>query len=530
MSDVGGSALGDAATLPPELATSELAEALAARPPGGPRLPPLEWVRRNLFNSPLNTVITVVLAPISVYLLYRFFRFVLVTGNWSPVSRNLELFMISQFPRDERWRLVAQAVLAAAAIGLSVGLNGKRARIVAERTGQPLLMRSWRTYAASYWSIVLFVGVLLVGFSRTAGPYLLVAGVLAAGLVGFLIGRVTPAALLSYGWTLAALLGVASFQVVSGTGGWSWFFTTVALIPAVAAIARTVPSAARLPLVGAGALVAAATLVLRWGWVGWVAALIGAYAVVTAVRGDRIDAARTGALLVAGAIAYVVSDAIGHDGVDWVRWGGLHLTVVVAAAAILLALPLGIVLALGRRSKLPAIKTLSVLYIEFFRGVPLISLLLASAFFFQFMFDRNTNISTMTRAIAAITLFSAAYIAEVVRGGLNAVPKGQVEAGQALGLSPAKLNRLIVLPQALRAVIPAMVGQFISLLKDTSLLGIIAINEFLGVRGLVHGQNEFRGVGIAEVLVFIAFGYWALTYTMSRESQRLERRLGVGHR
>lgn len=518
-------------TLPPDMAGSELEHAIASRPPRGPRLSPLRWAQRNLFNSALNTVITIVLGPVVLYLLFRFGRFVLVTGQWTAVRTNLELFMVSQYPRDERWRLVAQLTLAAGAIGMAVGLNGRRARIVAEQTGQPLPPRSWQMYLGSYWSIILFVGVLLA-FCRTAGPFLLVGACLAAAIVGYALTRGMPAALIPYAWTATALVAVASFQILSGTGGWSWFFTTLALIPALSALARSLPAAGRLPAAGAAAAIGVAVLVLRWGPVGWVAVVVAGYAVVAAIRGDRIDAARTGLFMIGAAAAYVVSDAIGHDGVDWSRWGGLHLTIVVAATATMLALPLGVLLALGRRSKLPAIKAMSVLYIEFFRGVPLISLLLASAFFFTFFLDpgSDSELSTMTRATVAITLFSAAYVAEVVRGGLAAVSKGQVEAGQALGLSPAKLNRLIVLPQALRAVIPAMVGQFISLLKDTSLLGIIAINEFLGVRGLVHGQNEFRGVAIAEVLVFIAFGYWALTYTMSRESQRLERRLGVGHR
>jgi general L-amino acid transport system permease protein len=519
-------------TLPPEAMSGELAEAMATRPAPIPARSPFEWVKKNLFNSAMNTVITVVLAPIVLYLLFRFARFVLVTGQWDAVRSNLELFMVSQYPRDERWRLVGQLVLVAGAIGMAIGINGRRARIVAEQTGQPVPFRSWRTYLGSYWSIILFVGVMLAAFCRTAGPFLLVGACLAAGVVGYFLTRGVPAALIPYGWTVTALVGVASFQILSGTGGWSWFFTTLALIPALSALARALPPTWRLVAAGAGIAVGVATQILRWGPIGWAAALVALYIVWSAVSGDRIDAARTGLFVVGGGAAYLASDAIGHDGVDWTDWGGLHLTVVVAAAAIVLALPLGILLALGRRSKLPAIKVMSVLYIEFFRGVPLISLLLASAFFFTFFLDpgSDTELSTMTRATVAITLFSAAYVAEVVRGGLAAVSKGQVEAGQALGLSPAKLNRLIVLPQALRAVIPAMVGQFISLLKDTSLLGIIAINEFLGVRGLVHGQNEFRGVAIAEVLVFVAFGYWALTYTMSRESQRLERRLGIGHR
>jgi general L-amino acid transport system permease protein len=139
-------------------------------------------------------------------------------------------------------------------------------------------------------------------------------------------------------------------------------------------------------------------------------------------------------------------------------------------------------------------------------------------------------LSGISRAIASFTLFTAAYVAEIVRGGLQSLPAGQTEAGQALGLSTTSVMRLIVLPQALRAVIPAMVGQFISLFKDSSLLAIIAILEFLGVRSLIHAQPDFRVTAHAETLVFVAVGYWAFAYAMSRESQRLEGRLGVGER
>jgi general L-amino acid transport system permease protein len=137
----------------------------------------------------------------------------------------------------------------------------------------------------------------------------------------------------------------------------------------------------------------------------------------------------------------------------------------------------------------------------------------------------------VTSALVALVLFTAAYVAEVVRGGLQSVPREQIEAAQALGLSPLKTTRLIVLPQALRAVIPALVGQFISLFKDTSLVFIIGLTELLGVTDLITKQPEFLAQGrIVETLFFAGFVYWAGSYWMSRESQRLERRLGVGQR
>jgi general L-amino acid transport system permease protein len=135
------------------------------------------------------------------------------------------------------------------------------------------------------------------------------------------------------------------------------------------------------------------------------------------------------------------------------------------------------------------------------------------------------------RALVAIILFAAAYIAEIVRGGLQSVPKGQTEAAKAIGLSPVKTTMRIVLPQALRNVIPALVGQFISLFKDTSLLGAISLLEILGVSQAVLAQQEFLGQRVqAEALVFASFLYWVACYSMSRASQRLEQRLGVGER
>ena len=218
-------------------------------------------------------------------------------------------------------------------------------------------------------------------------------------------------------------------------------------------------------------------------------------------------------------------------GVKWDDWGGLHLTIFITIAGIVLAFPLGLIFALGRRSSLPLVRFLSVAYIEFIRGVPLITLLLMGIFALGFLLPPGVDPSDVTRLIVAITLFTAAYVAENVRGGLQAVPKGQTEAGQALGLPAWKVMRLIVLPQALRAVIPAMVGQFISLFKDTSLLVVVGIVELLQVSSIANNQPEFLGQGLVDVtLPFVALIYWVGSFTMSRESRRLEKKLGVGER
>jgi general L-amino acid transport system permease protein len=211
------------------------------------------------------------------------------------------------------------------------------------------------------------------------------------------------------------------------------------------------------------------------------------------------------------------------------RWGGLLLTVMLALVGIILSFPLGVLLALGRRSSLPAARILSTAYIELIRGVPLITLLFMADLMLPLLLPGEFRIDRVVRAMGGITLFSAAYVAENVRGGLQAIPSGHVEAAQALGLNPLQTNLYIVLPQALRSVIPANVGLFISLLKDTTLVTIIGLFELLGIGRAILAQPESIGAHL-EVYVFIATVFFVLCYAMSQASYRLERALGVGSR
>jgi general L-amino acid transport system permease protein len=208
------------------------------------------------------------------------------------------------------------------------------------------------------------------------------------------------------------------------------------------------------------------------------------------------------------------------------------LNMFLAACAIVLCYPLGVLLALGRRSTLPLIRLLCTIYIEVVRGAPLFVLLLFANVALGFFVPEDITPSTPTRAIIVFTLFTAAYMAEIVRGGLQSVPRGQFEAAKSLGLSPPRQMFLVVLPQAMRNVIPAQIGQVISLFKDTALAGVaMSLFELLQVTSAVTSQPEFRGQGlIGETLAFGALLFWTVSYTMSRESQRLERRLGVGTR
>lgn len=210
-------------------------------------------------------------------------------------------------------------------------------------------------------------------------------------------------------------------------------------------------------------------------------------------------------------------------------WGGLLLTVLLATMGIVLSFPFGVLLALGRRSALPAVRMLSTGYIELIRGVPLVTILFMADLILPLFLPQQLTLDRVARAIGGITLFSAAYVAENVRGGLQAIPTGQVEAAQALGLSGVQTNLYIVLPQALRSVIPANVGLFISLLKDTTLVSIIGLLELLNIGRAILAQPESLGARM-EVYTFIAAVFFVLCYAMSQASYRLERQLGVGVR
>lgn len=419
-------------SIKPPIAREPYPPPAPARPGVRPRV--RVWARRNLFGSPLSSLLTIVFAAGLAFVAFRLLRFAFVTAEWEIVRVNLANFMVGRFPRGELWRPWTAIYLLGATVGFA---GGVAARVAAE---QPEAGEDgaggWRLWAARLWPLGLLAAVVLV-LAHGVLPIGLVAGAMATVAATRMAGRRLPRRLARYSWVVVVVGLVAAFQVVVAFGG-----------------------------------------------------------------------------------------------VGWDRWGGLLLTAFVTVAGIVVAFPLGLLLALGRRSTLPAVRMVSVAYIEFFRGVPLITLLFMGVFVIGFFFPRGFDTpSTLTRAMIAVVIFEAAYVAEVVRGGLQAVPRGQYEAAQAVGLSPWKVTRLIVLPQALRAVIPAMVGQFISLYKDTSLLAIVGFLELLNVAQTVTQQPDFLGQGLhTETLMFAAFVYWVGSYTMSRESQRLERRLGVGER
>lgn len=209
-------------------------------------------------------------------------------------------------------------------------------------------------------------------------------------------------------------------------------------------------------------------------------------------------------------------------------WGGLPLTLILATFGIALAFPFGVVLALGRRSKMPAIKSICVVYIELIRGVPLISLLFMASVMLPLFLPEGMNIDKLLRALIAIVMFAAAYVAETVRGGLQAIPKGQYEGADSLGLSYWQQMRLVILPQALKVVIPPLVSIFIAMFKDTSLVVIIGIFDLTLAAKAALVDQVWRGFSV-EVYLFIAVIYFVFCYSMSQYSQALERRLATGY-
>ncbi len=283
---------------------------------------------------------------------------------------------------------------------------------------------------------------------------------------------------------------------------------------------------------------------LLWGGTVWtpVGAAMGFVAGYAALRalaplGPIFQAA--GAIL--GAVLwwlFVLSpfigamDAILPFGLDFVRsdrFGGFLISLVIGVTGITLSLPLGIVLALGRQSNMPLIKSVAVIFIEFIRGVPLITLLFTASLLLNYFLPPGTTFDLILRVIIMVTLFAAAYMAEVIRGGLAALPSGQYEAADALGLDYWKAQRLIIMPQALKISIPGIVNTFIGLFKDTTLVVFIGLLDPVGLSNAIRASSDWQGI-YWELFIFIGAVFFIFCFGMSRYSMYLERRLRTEHR
>ena len=261
----------------------------------------------------------------------------------------------------------------------------------------------------------------------------------------------------------------------------------------------------------------------------------------------RINAAFIGLILTVG-LAFFVSQKIkkyvliflifvypfimislisgGSFGLEWVEtnaWGGLSLTFIISIFALTFCFPIGLFLALGRRSSYPVIRYASIGFIEFWRGVPLITVLFMASVMFPMFLPEDTYMDKLVRVIIAITLFESAYMAEVVRGGLQALPRGQYDAGKSLGMGYWRMNLLIIMPQALKLVIPGVANTFLALVKDTPLILVVGLLELIGMIDMAKTNPKWLGFA-AEGYVFAGFVFWIICYSMSRYSQSLERK------
>ncbi len=405
------------------------------------------WLRKNLFSSWGNGVVTVVLAVVLSWFVVNLGGWVLVEADWTVIVSRAPLYIVGLYPYEGYWRLALCLLLISVLLGMS--------------------WRAWpnaaRRFAFAFGAIMLFVGI----FPHEMAPLhraLLLLNLPAIGL-GYLL---TPRPADAGPGRLEAMAGGSLTPVLERVG----IFSTPRRMIVAALVALVL------------------TMILILG----------------------------------------IGGLPGLDPVNPQDLGGLMINLLLAFFGIVCSLPIGIGLALGRRSNLPILKVACVIFIEVIRGVPLITLLFMSRHILPLTFPADLNIDRVYLAGITITIFSSAYMAENVRGGMAAVLTGQTEAAHALGLRGWQTTLLITLPQGLRNIIPAIVGQFISLFKDTSLVYFIGMLDLVEMgRVSVQGNQEFIDNG-REVYLFIALVFWVFCFSMSFISRRIERTLGVGQR
>lgn len=268
----------------------------------------------------------------------------------------------------------------------------------------------------------------------------------------------------------------------------------------------------------------------RWRVVlSFIIGVVGIYGLLAGPERHRKRAAIFFFVLFPIVSFWLLRGGLGLTFVPTAQWGGFMLTLVIALVGIVLSLPFGILLALGRRSNLPIVHLLCVLFIEFVRGVPLITVIFMANIMLPLFLPPDANVNVLLRVLVGTTAFVSAYMAEVVRGGLQAIPKGQFEGAMALGLGYWSMMRLIILPQALRVSIPSIVNTFIGFFKDTTLVSMVGLYDFLNMVKAGFKDANWVGVEITGYL-FCAAVYWICCFSMSRYSMHLERKLQTGHK
>lgn len=395
---------------------------LALPPPPTEAPTPLNWVRKNLFNTRLNGVLTIACFAAIALGLGNLLIWTTTQAQWNVLQDNLTLLLAGRFPADSIWRLWTIVTLVAGLGGLTWGKIQS-------------LDRLWNTSN-------------LVAF-----------GVIAALIV------LTPIAVTSR-------LLLAGQLLIVAIAYWLGY--------------------------------ALDSRINNWLYVAWFASL--------------------------GVIFWLLRGGLGLREVAIADWSGLLLTVFSAAICLVLAFPLGVLLALARQSELPVVRWSATIYIEVLRGLPLIGVLFIAIVMLPLVLPPQTSPpDPLVRGIVGLSLFSSAYIAESVRGGLQSIPRGQLEAARALGLNVFQIITKIVLPQALRAAIPALVGEFVNLFKETTLLSLFGLVELLGISAAILANPAYIG-RYAEVYLFVGLIYGLFCYLMSVASQRLEAKLETGQR
>ncbi|WP_062203067.1 amino acid ABC transporter permease [Aureimonas sp. AU12] len=469
-------------------------------------------VRTHLFATPFDAILTALSLTAIVYVVWSLLQWGVfdavfvgsdrtacipaegreVGACWAFIGAKFQQFLFGLYPLDQRWR-VELVFFALVALVAAIAIP----RVPYKRLN----------------AILLFLVFPLVALVLLTGGRFVLSGSMIALVFGL-------------GALATLLVGSARSSRVGGDilmtiARW---LTAVAIIVAIASAYVTSDRVMlfRFPftVLSAAALIAALAAI--------------ALAVVATLRtaDDRINPlSLLYPLLAAFAFVFVLTSNFGLPDVPTNLWGGLLITLTVALTGITASLPLGIVLALGRQSQMPAVRLLSVVFIEFWRGVPLITVLFMANFMLPLLLPSGVSFNQLLRVLVGVSLFSAAYMAEVIRGGLQAIPKGQYEGADAMALTYWQKMRMIILPQALTLVIPGIVNTFIGLFKDTSLVSIIGLADLLGtVRRGFSDPQWITPATPATGLVFAAFVFWAFCFGMSRYSVFMERRLSKGHK
>ena len=506
---------------------------------------PVAWLRKHLFNTWYNTLLTLILGVVILSALWGIFNWAFRLAEWAVVPNNLALFMSGLYPSESYARIWSILGINAAMGGITWGLLARNQPQLFGRNiliAVAVLCAGFIIFPLTRPSSLILIGFLVLALACAwggkalgqrklnlaqflAGAWFLVYSICLLLLAGgdirnsliFIVATIAVSIWLAV-IVLKLMSNTAIIDTISGNpiGIWAmrvlWFVGSLLLF---------------LPLYGFLNIPIVLKIVTVVTYIAFVSLLVPILAERRTLTTFVIAA------LLFGLGCFVISaglDAIGgffgFQPIGTNNWGGLTLTLFLAITGIALCFPIGVLMALGRRSNLPIIKGLSIAYIELIRGVPLISILFMGQVMIPLFLPEGVRPDNIVRAIVGLTLFSSAYLAENVRAGLQAIPRGQVEAAASLGLNNPLTLGLIVLPQALKTAIPAIVGQFISLFQDTTLLGIVGLVELLGITNSVLANPKYLG-DYAEAYLFIAILYWFFCYAMSLGSRRIEQALNT---